>query len=155
MKRTQLREIIKSIYEELMSSAADDYNYMVGKNFNYWGRDYTIKSIRKSDKGPIVVTTSGNEFDMNTLKMNRVRFPEKSQKVYSTVISKEQYNINLVRAVKNAGGRKWLTDIAQTLIHNPDMRARLELDYPNQNESELIKRLQSDLESVRIDKGGL
>lgn len=66
----------------------------------------------------------------------------------ATMYTPAQYRSILKGAVKDAGGAENAHDMAQSMIYDNGIKARLLKDYPNiRRESDLIKRLQWDLEA--------
>ena len=66
----------------------------------------------------------------------------------SDAYSPNEYQRVLKGAISDAGGNEYASDIAQSMIYDPGIRARIEKDYPMlKTTKQMIQRLQWDLES--------
>jgi hypothetical protein len=132
------------------------YDFMSGLAIQFNGTSYTISSVdgdfvnavdskknKKTFRLPAVISQNPG-VDVKPKKPRPAAW-NKGQK--SDAYSPAEYQKVLKDAVKDAGGNQFAHDMAQSMIYDPGIRARIEKDYPMlRNTQQQIQRLQWDME---------
>jgi hypothetical protein len=155
MKKSELIQIIKEEVSKVITEGK--YDFMIGSAIQFNGIDYTISSIKDD-----FVEVSDSKKNKKTFRLSAVvsqnpgvdvkpKTPRPSswnKGMKSDAYSPSEYQRILKGAISDAGGNEYAHDIAQSMIYDPGIRARIEKDYPMlRNTKQLIQRLQFDLES--------
>ena len=132
------------------------YDFMSGLSIQFNGTNYSISSVKDD-----LVNVKDSKNNEKTFRLSAIvaqnpgvdvkpRMPRPSawnKGMKSDAYSKSEYQKILKDAIKDAGGSEYAHDMAQSMIYDPGIRARIEKDYPMlRNINQMIQRLQWDLE---------
>jgi hypothetical protein len=155
MKKSELIQIIKEEVSKVI--AESKYDFMIGSAIQLNGINYTISSIEDD-----FVVVSDSKKNKKTFRLSAVisqnpgvdvkpKKPRPSawnKGMKSDAYSTSEYQRVLKGAISDAGGNEYAHDIAQSMIYDPGIRARIEKDYPMlRTTKQMIQRLQWDLEA--------
>lgn len=155
MKATEFRQLIKEEVKKVI--AESKYDFMIGSAIQLNGVDYTISSIKDD-----FVEVSDSKKNKKTFRLSAVvaqnpgvdvkpktpRPTAWNKGIKSDAYSPKEYQRILKGAISDAGGNEYAHDIAQSMIYDPGIRARIEKDYTMlRSTKQLIQRLQWDLEA--------
>jgi len=140
------------------------YDHMIGKAFKLPGRGNTSYKITKIEDNRFVHVLDDRQnssmFDIRKIVKDNPGI-DKKPKVKRTawnkgtgdknLISKREYAKILMGAMKDAtsmGDREATHDMAQSMIYDKGILARLVKDHPGKNSKQLMQQLQWDLEAA-------
>jgi len=133
------------------------YDFMIGSAIQFNGVDYTINSVKDD-----IVEVSDSKKNKKTFRLSAIvsqnpgvdvkpktpRPPAWNKGIKSDAYSPQEYQKILKGAISDAGSSEFAHDIAQSMIYDPGIRARIEKNYPMlRSTKQLIQRLQWDLEA--------
>jgi hypothetical protein len=81
------------------------------------------------------------------LRASRIVKPEEKEPQGVVPYSEEEYRKILQGAIDDAGSTEFASDLADSMIYDPKILARLATDYPGESARELKQQLQYDLEA--------
>lgn len=135
-------QINKHISEEVMEEATFNINGL--GTFEFTGmKDGLVMGSQKN--GPVRTFTKEKVAQDNPGIFDRKPRERKPQGVRP--YSEAQYRKILQGAIDDAGSTEFAYDIADSMIHDPQILARLKKDYPGESARELKQQLQYDLEA--------
>ena len=142
------------LYEEFLNEGK--YDYMSGLAIQFNGVTYTISSVEDDFVNVLDAKKNKKTFRFSAIvgqnpgvdvKPVKARPDAWNKGLKSDAYSTAEYQKILKGAVKDAGGSEFAHDMAQSMIYDPGIRARIEKDYPMlRNTGQMIQRLQYDLE---------
>jgi hypothetical protein len=139
-----MKNLSQHITESFVTEAKS--KTLQGLTFDYTGQTHEIDYT----DGDFVTTTKGKEFRISTLEKNGVTMPVKEKKPASNkgekIMSKLEYQ-KICKEAAKTGGAENAHDLAQSMIMNPDILARLQKDYPARNLGWHKRQLQWDIEA--------
>ena len=155
MKKSELIQIIKEEVKKAITEGK--YDFVLGSAIKFNGVDYTINSVEddfvevmdsKKNKKTFRLSAVIAQNPGVDVKPKTPRPAAWNKGMKSDAYSPQEYQRVLKGAISDAGGNEYAHDMAQSMIYDPGIRARIEKDYPMlRTTKQMIQRLQWDLEA--------
>jgi len=114
--------------------------------------EYDQMAAMEPESDPSQINKYISEGDINDpvavrLRASKIVKPEETKPQGVVPYSEEQYREVLQGAIDDAGSTEFASDLADSMIYDPQILARLKKDYPGESARELKQQLQYDLEA--------
>jgi hypothetical protein len=127
------------------------YDYLVGLDLTIPGHGkQRISEVEQSGKNQHLITVKGGKvLNLEFLLRNGLKLPKEVKP--EPVISKREYEKILKSAMESAkemGDEDFTYDMAESMIHNPEISRYLANVYPRMGKRQLLQQLSEDLENA-------
>ncbi len=137
--------------QTLIAVSLNELSFKINGLGNYTSIKGDNETITGRDQGGTVRTFTRKRIEQDNPgifdKQPRERKPREIKPQGVRPYSETQYRKILQRAIDDAGSTEFAYDIADSMIYDPQILARLKKDYPGDSAKELKQRLQWDLEA--------
>lgn len=135
----------------IIALALNEISFKINGLGNYTSIKGDNETITGRDQGGTVRTFTRKKVEQDNPgifdKQPRERKPKEEKPQGVRPYSEAQYRKILQGAIDDAGSTEFAHDIADSMIYDPQILARLAKDYPRTSATELRQRLQWDLEA--------